>query len=367
MPSEPTRLTQSERKYRRIFESSKDIILATEKDDSIMDINPIGCEVFGINYQKEELSQLTFSSFFVKTDQWRQLQNELNAEGAVSNAEIDLKRANGNEFRALVTASLARSTPDGEDTMHYLIKDIEQRRLMEVQMAQADKLASIGELSAGIAHEINNPLGIILGYTQLLIRGESEGTEKYQDLRTIEKHVRNCKSIVEDLLNFARSSHPEKASVDIHQLIDDVNDFIQQHGRSSQLEIERRYDPNLPNLIIDDKKIRQVFMNLIMNAKHAVADKGTVTITTRWNDADQAATIQIEDDGYGIEKMNLQRIFDPFFTTKPTGEGTGLGLSVSYGIIKSHGGHIDVSSRVGKGTTFTVTLPMESGLGARGE
>jgi signal transduction histidine kinase len=228
------------------------------------------------------------------------------------------------------------------------------------ELAQADKLASIGQLSAGIAHEINNPLGIILGYTQLLIRNESPETEKYNDLKTIEKHVRSCKSIVADLLNFARSSKPNEDVIRVDQAIDDVLDFIRQHAGLDDIDVQVNYDASVPEMLLDEKKIKQVLMNLIMNAKHAIGKKGTLRIATGLNPSEEQVVVTIADTGHGIEKKNLARIFDPFFTTKPTGEGTGLGLSVSYGIIKNHGGDILVDSEVGKGSTFTILLPLVS-------
>ncbi len=229
----------------------------------------------------------------------------------------------------------------------------------EKQMAQADKLASIGQLSAGVAHEINNPLGIILGYTQLLLRNESPDSERCNDLRTIEKHVRNCKSIVERLLNFSRSSKPKKEMVRVHEVIDDVLNFIQHQSNLDHIDIEKDYDPKLPPMLLDEKKIRQVLVNLFMNARHAVSStEGSIILSTRFDAENHAAEIRIRDTGYGIEQKNLSRIFDPFFTTKPTGEGTGLGLSVSYGIIKNHGGDISVESEPGKGSVFTIMLPV---------
>ncbi|OQY58203.1 MAG: PAS domain-containing sensor histidine kinase [Desulfobacteraceae bacterium 4572_88] len=229
----------------------------------------------------------------------------------------------------------------------------------EKQMAQADKLASIGQLSAGVAHEINNPLGIILGYTQLLLRNESPDSERCNDLRTIEKHVRNCKSIVERLLNFSRSSKPKKEMVRVHEVIDDVLNFIKHQSNLDHIDIEKDYDPKLPPMLLDEKKIRQVLVNLFMNARHSVSSTGgSIILSTRFDAENHAAEIRIRDTGYGIEQKNLSRIFDPFFTTKPTGEGTGLGLSVSYGIIKNHGGDISVESEPGKGSAFTIMLPV---------
>ncbi len=230
----------------------------------------------------------------------------------------------------------------------------------EKQMAQADRLASIGQLSAGVAHEINNPLGIILGYTQLLLRGEDRDSQRYEDLKTIEKHVKNCKSIVADLLNFSRSSKPKKEMVQIHAALDETLNFVRHHSKLEGTAIHREYDPNVPPVLMDEKKIKQVLINLLMNARHAVGDGGAITLSTRFEADEGRVAISVRDTGYGIEARNLPRIFDPFFTTKSTGEGTGLGLSVSYGIIKSHGGDILVESEPGQGSVFTVLLPVET-------
>jgi signal transduction histidine kinase len=265
----------------------------------------------------------------------------------------------------LLSGSLAKSPTEEGETIHFLIKDIEQRRLMQKQMAQADKLASIGELSSGIAHEINNPLGIILGYTQLLLRGEEPRSDRFNDLKTIEKHVISCKAIVEDLLNFARTSSPQKEYFDIHAVIDDVIGFVRRHSNLENIQIKTVFVPDLPPLLMDEKKIKQVLINLLMNAIHAVARKGTITISTGLNESANRITVEVSDTGHGIEKENLLRIFDPFFTTKPTGEGTGLGLSVSYGIVKGHGGNITVKSELGQGAAFTLSLPVSPPLSGR--
>ena len=181
----------------------------------------------------------------------------------------------------LVSATLSRGASESDDTLHFMVKDIEKQRQMREQMAQADKLASIGELSAGIAHEINNPLGVILGYTQLLLRNEAPASERRGDLKTIEKHVRNCKSIVENLLSFARNAPPKKEEVNIHEVIDDVLHFVQHHSKLDSIEIVTQYDRSAPNILLDERKIKQVLMNLVMNARHAVGKKGTIKLTTR--------------------------------------------------------------------------------------
>ena len=303
---------------------------------------------------------LKVQDFFLDPSGWPSILEKIETDGFIANTEIELRRNDSSRMRTLLTGSLDRGATDKDDTIHFLVKDIEQHRLSEEQIAQADKLASIGQLSAGIAHEINNPLGIILGYTQLLIRHEDPQTEKHQDLKTIEKHVRNCKTIVEDLLNFARTSSPKENQIRIDDTLDDVVKFVHQHTALDHVEIKRNYDTAVPRMLLDEKKIKQVFMNLIMNARHAVDNRGTLSLSTEYRPAARQVIIRIADTGHGIEKQNLSRIFDPFFTTKPTGEGTGLGLSVSYGIIKNHGGEISVESKVGQGSIFTITLPVVS-------
>jgi len=333
----------SERKYRRIFEASKDMILVTDGQGKIRDINPAGHDTLGVAVAADP--PVCFAACFCDPEDWDRICRNLMENGSLTNAEVALKAA-------------------AKTTFHFLIKDIEQLRRIEQQMVQADKLASIGELSAGIAHEINNPLGIILGYTQLMRRNEPPSNQRHEDLRTIEKHVRSCKAIVEDLLNFARSSAPSRAAVKLHTLIDDVLQFIGQHARLDQMHIIKDYDPRVPALHLDEKKIRQVVVNLVMNAVHALGKSGEIRIATRLDGPADRVLLKISDNGCGIEKKNLARIFDPFFTTKPTGQGTGLGLSVSYGIVKSHGGDIQVDSVPGKGATFTVVLPVQVEAGS---
>lgn len=349
----------SERKYRRIFEVSKDMIAVTGKDGIMLELNPEGYEMLGLK-RTENLDGKRFKDFFSEETDWERIERMLGNKGFITNIEIELKRSDGARMDSLVSGSYDRGLPGQEETIHFIVKDIEQRRMMEKQMAQADKLASIGQLSAGIAHEINNPLGVILGYSQLLLRDEKTETDRYNDLKTIEKHVKNCKSIVEDLLNFARSSKPEIKTTRINEAADDVLNFILHHSKLDGIDIIRNYDKGVPPLLLDEKKIRQVLINLLMNAGHAVGKKGSIRLSTEYIKRDNKVAIKVADTGHGIEKKNLPCIFDPFFTTKPTGEGTGLGLSVSYGIVKSHGGDILVESEPGKRTQFTVLLPVVS-------
>jgi two-component system NtrC family sensor kinase len=352
-------LVISEQKYRRIFEVSKDMILVTRTDGRIVNINPAGKQLVGLNLpDADRIEGRFFQDFLYGSDDWKVINQHIENRGFISSEEFDLLMEGGTHRRVLLSGSLAKSPAEEGETIHFLIKDIEQRRLMQKQIAQADKLASIGELSSGIAHEINNPLGIILGYTQLLIRGEDKQSDRYEDLKTIERHVRSCKAIVEDLLNFARTSSPRKEQLSIHTVIDDVIGFVRHHSNLEDIQINTHFAPYLPPVLIDEKKIKQVLINLLMNAIHAVTGNGTIDITTGLNNEASRITVKVADSGHGIAKENLSRIFDPFFTTKPTGEGTGLGLSVSYGILKGHGGDITVKSQPGQGAAFTLSFPV---------
>ncbi len=354
-------LVQSEHKYRRIFEISKDMILVSDMEGQILEVNPAGYQMLGMTAGPPALTGKSLNAFFSKPNAWRRIMGDLNKNGFVSSVETDLLLADGETRRVLVSASLNEGSIPGEHTFHFLVKDIEQQRIHQEQMAQADKLASIGQLSSGIAHEINNPLGIIQGYTQLLMRNADPATAgQYNDLKIIEKHVKHCKAIVENLLNFSRPSETTKTLVVLEEMITEQMEFVRHHADMKNIQMTADFDPEVPPILMDEKKIRQVLMNLIMNAKHAVGDRGLIHLTTGYNPRNHKAVIRVTDTGHGIEKKNLSRIFDPFFTTKPPGEGTGLGLSVSYGIVKRHGGDILVRSTLGKGARFTVVLPVKT-------
>jgi two-component system, NtrC family, sensor kinase len=354
-------LSDSERKYRRIFEASQDMILMTTPAGTILDVNDAGLKMLGLPAAIEPGRILSFQDFFTNIQEWDELLAKLIREGTLINRELEFTGHDRRQFSALVSAKAER-TEEAENlaAIHFLVKDISQRKDMERQLLLTDKLSSIGQLAAGIAHEVNNPLGMILGYTQLLIRSEEAGTQRHEDLRTIEKHTRTCKTIVERLLNFSRSTQTRKELSHIHVVIDEVLGLLRRPLELDSIIIEKDLDERVPPLLLDREKMRQVFMNLLVNAKHAIAGKGVVRIITRYEEDREEVIVQVIDNGCGIEAANLTRIFDPFFTTKPTGEGTGLGLSVSYGIVQDHKGHIAVASEPGRGSTFTIVLPNTS-------
>ena len=229
------------------------------------------------------------------------------------------------------------------------------------QLLQSQKLASIGELSAGIAHEINNPLAIIRQEAEWLLhlfKKESppEAAEIKNCLTEVVHQVDRAREITHNLLNFARRRQPVVQAVDLNRLVEDMTLLVAKEAQHNHITVLKKLQPDLPAINSDAPLLRQVILNLLNNAIQAVGQDGTVTVTTRVAEASQVM-VQVDDTGVGISKENLAQIFDPFFTTKPQGKGTGLGLSICHGIVERLGGRISATSEEGKGSSFTVKLP----------
>lgn len=240
--------------------------------------------------------------------------------------------------------------------MHY--RDITEERRLQQELVQQEKMAAIGMLAGGVAHEINNPLGGILAFTQLLMREFQEGDAVRTDLEEIERAALRCKKIVQDLLDFSRvSSGREKTAVDIGPLIEKVFSFLRREFLSLNLRLHTEIATNLPPVFGDGNRLQQVFLNLLTNAAQAMLKGGTITIRVRHAPEQRQILVEVIDNGVGIRRELLNKIFDPFFTTKGPGKGTGLGLSITYRIIREHNGTIQVESEEGKGTTFRIGLP----------
>ena len=240
--------------------------------------------------------------------------------------------------------------------------------LLDERLLHAHRLAAIGELAAGIAHEINNPLAIIRQEAELLLRLLSrqdslnpQDLAQLQDsLRQVVQQVDRCTEIIRNLLDFARKREPVVQLVDIHQVLETMIMLVEKEARNNNIQIIRRYDPEMVPLFTDAPQLRQVILNLLNNAAHAIGQGGTITIDTSHDQ--EAVHLAVRDTGCGIPPEHLEKIFDPFFTTKPPGQGTGLGLSISHGIIQRLGGKMSVASTVGQGTVFSITLPSPGSL-----
>jgi len=277
-----------------------------------------------------------------------------------------------------MTESLKQSRDEIEQYNRTLEEKIIERTQQledaQAQLIQSEKMSAIGQLAAGVAHELNNPLGGILGYAQFTLEKLRKNTLQKTTAKEIESYIRyvgdielqarRCKTIVQNLLRFSRSSRTvEFDEVSINQALEQTLSFVEHQLRISQIELEVDMAANLPNIQGNTGQLQQVFTNLIINAMHASSPGSSIKITTRYCPAlgEFGGTVELAvvDCGHGIARENLKKIFEPFFTTKEVGKGTGLGLSVSYGIVKEHGGEITVESEAGRGTTFTVIIPVQ--------
>ena len=249
-----------------------------------------------------------------------------------------------------MTENLQRSHQQLENTVETL-------KTTQAQLIQSEKLSGIGEFVAGVAHELNNPLTSVMGFSELLSRADSNPQNK-RHLDMIHKSAQRCHKIVQSLLSFARRRAPERKLANINELIEGAVEFLNYQLRTSNVEVTTQLDPKLPTAMVDPHQIQQVFLNIINNARQAIEGhqpKGSIRITTET--CGHNIRIVFKDDGPGIPEQNLSKVFDPFFTTKDVGKGTGLGLSLCYGIVKEHGGSISVRSKPGDGASFVIELP----------
>ena len=259
-----------------------------------------------------------------------------------------------------MTESLGRADKELKGWAASLESKVEERSRaimrMEEQLRRSEKLASLGTLAAGVAHEINNPLTGILLYASILNSDKRLDPALVPDVEQVISETERCAGIVKDLLEFSRESLPKKEIIALEAILDEVVAFFHKQPDFSSIAINKNYGVGLPRISVDPNQIRQVFVNLVINAGHAMPHGGELAISTYRSSDGGFVCAAFKDTGTGISEENLVRIFDPFFTTKSN--GTGLGLSISYGIIENNGGKIEVRSRVGDGTTFVVMLPV---------
>jgi two-component system NtrC family sensor kinase len=303
-------------------------------------------------------------------------------DGAARLAEGDLEKQipvrSNDEFGQLaesfnsMTQALRKSRGELQDWGHTLEAKVKEAtrelQLAQAETARSEKLASVGLLAAGIAHELNNPLTGVLTFSHLVRKQMTDGSPEAEDLDLVIQETKRCATIIRRLLDFAREKTPEKKYSDLNSLVEQTTQLISQSAQIAGIDIVIDLDPDLPAVWIDEDLVKQVIMNLLVNAQHAIESDGRITIRTRVHEPRQPdddeksgepmVEISVTDTGCGIEEKNLHKVFDPFFTTKGVGKGTGLGLSVSHGTIAAHGGTIEVDSTPGVGTEFRIYLPV---------
>jgi two-component system, NtrC family, sensor kinase len=357
-------LKKSEEKYRSLVESAEDFIFTVDGEGCFQSMNSFTASFFG--GRAEEFLGKGLQTLFpekVAQEQLRLVKLVLKAGKSVRDEfEIDLAG-----HKTWISANfMPLKNEQGEvGAVLCIARDITENKNLERQLINAEKLASIGTLAAGVAHEVNNPLGVILGFCDLLLRKKDKDSQEYEDLKTIERQGLHCKEVVENLLSFARLGQGDGKHADVNQCLEDIIKVVRHTLEMHDIDLELLLMDGMPPVQGDPRQLQQVFLNLVTNAVSAMPSGGTLKVRTYMERASRKAVITIEDEGTGIKEEHMDRIFEPFFTTKPEGEGTGLGLFVSYGIITKFGGTIDCASRQATpakagGTTFTIKLLTQS-------
>lgn len=301
---------------------------------------------------------------------------------AEGNLEQPIPVRSADEFGQLagsfntMMGALHESQTELRDAARLLEQKVEERtqqlRAAEAEAVQREKLAATGLLASGIAHELNNPLTGVLTFSHLIRQKLPDGSQDAEDMDLVIRETKRCASIIRRLLDFARQKAPERTYADLNKLVSDTARFLERSVHLQGTAMTLNLDPDLPPVWVDENQLKQVVMNMLVNAQHATERGGTITVSTRRMPEPMAADpgeepvemieIAIADTGCGIPERDLQRIFDPFFTSKEVGKGTGLGLSVSHGVVKAHGGMIRVESAVDHGTTFRIYLPVADAI-----
>jgi PAS domain S-box-containing protein len=351
-----------------LIESSPYAIIATDIKGNIILFNRAAEELLGYRAEavlgKIHITQL-YPPGIAKEVMKKLRSSDYGGIGRFTGSEFKIVDKWGKEIPIHLSAAIVYR--EGQEVASVgIFTDLRPRLVMEqklqethLQLIQLEKLRSLGEMAAGVAHEINNPLGGILIYANLMMEGLAPDDAKREDLEKIVHETTRCKDIVKSLLEFARQSGPKFELTDVNRAITDGLLFLENQVTFHNIEIIKELDPTLPPMWGNAGQLKQVFLNIMINAADAMHGRGVLTIKTFPSGDNNKVVIEFTDTGGGIPEEILPRIFDPFFTTKGVGEGTGLGLSMSYGIVKEHKGNIEVDTVEGSGTTFRVVLPVE--------
>jgi two-component system, NtrC family, sensor kinase len=348
-------LARSEARYRHLVESASDAIVTLDANGRFTTVNHAAENISG--YRREELVGQWFAPMLPDDDLPKALGHFQQAlAGETGLFESQFFRKDG-EIR---TISITYSTPQKDEEVLCLIRDVTDQKMLQEQLVQSEKMSAIGQLVSGVAHELNNPLAGISAFAQLLLAEKRFPPEQRTAAETIYSEARRASRIVQNLLTFARQHKAEKVLTAINQVLDDTLELRGYELRVRGIDVRREYEDSLDETMADAHQLQQVFLNLITNAEQAMERREgqhhRLTVRTRRNG--DSVRIEIEDTGGGIPPNLIERIFNPFFTTKPTGSGTGLGLSISLGIVREHEGRIWAENVASSGARFIVELPV---------
>jgi two-component system, NtrC family, sensor kinase len=348
-------------KYLNLYDFAPTGHFTLDRNSLIVDVNLAGSELLGSEKHRLIGAQFTSSISPDSQDAFYFHYREVLKTGIKGTCEVKMLKADGTPFHAQLI-SMAVPEKDGDISQcRTAVVDITERKNMQAQLMAQDRLASIGQLVSGVAHELNNPLTGVIGFSELLLKRELPDDIK-KDLKIINDEAQRTARIVKNLLIFARKQSQEKQPIDINESIQTVLELRAHEQKVSNIKVNTRLAPDLPQIMGNSSQLQQVFFNIVINAEFFMSEaheRGTMTITTER--IGNSVRASLADDGPGISKESMSRLFSPFFTTKEVGQGTGLGLSICHGIITEHGGRIYAESELGKGATFIIELPIRQG------
>ncbi|WP_372683829.1 nitrogen regulation protein NR(II), partial [Desulfosarcina sp.] len=355
-------LKRSEEKYRLLIESAEDLIFTLDESARLKSVNSYTANFFGSD--AEHLMDRSLADLLSEDVARRNIKavQQVYATQRSVREEIEIRSVDPPVWLNANYMPLKNETGEISAVL-CIARDITENKNLQRHLVTTEKLAALGTLAAGVAHEINNPLGVILGFCDLLLRKQSPESQTYEDLKIIERQGMHCKDIVENLLSFARESKVPEETTDLNQCLAEIIKVARHSIERQAVTLETDIARRIPPVRGDRRQLQQVFLNLMNNAVGAMPQGGVLTIGASYEKSSRRAVVKVSDTGCGIPEGDMDRIYEPFFTTKPEGEGTGLGLFVSYGIINSFGGSIHCESRAAErtgdrcGTTFTVKLP----------
>ncbi len=359
-------LNRTREYLQNILENSPVMVITTDLEGRIVSFNQ-GAED-SLGYRADEVIGKPASLLYEEESEREALVRRVKAEGAVRDYQTNLFRKDGSPVRASITLSTLKDNADRMIGTVGMVKDISHRRALMDQIILSERLAAVGRLAAGVAHEINNPLAVIgevTGYLTDLLEDEPARDELMDELHNwlpkLTDQVRRGRSVTSRMLSFARKSEAEVDVVEVNHALDEVLPFLEKEASLAAVALHRNYASDLPHVKVEEMQLQEIFINLINNSIQALQERsgGNIWLTT--SERGGKVLIGVEDDGPGIDPEIADRLFDPFVTTKPPGRGTGLGLSICYGVVKRYDGEILVESEPGHGAKFTVVFPAHQG------
>jgi two-component system, NtrC family, sensor kinase len=359
------KLLASQKDYRSLFEHAACGVFISSKEGKFEDVNKTMMNMLGYDEKSELLKKDIAQDVYYNAEDRQHFREMIERDGKVIDYEVYFKHKDGHAVPVMLTGHV-RYGENGEIIGYEgLNVDQTQKKQMESelektrnQLLQSEKMASLGKLSAGVAHQLNNPLSGITLYSQLIMEDYDLSEAAKTDFKRVIANVNRCSEIVKQLLQFTRKTSQQIEPNDINHTIQKTISMLEKQILFQNIEIAYQLSPDLPQIMVDTQQIIHVFMNIIINAADAMDGNGTLTLESWHQKKEDRIIVQISDTGPGIEPEIINNIFDPFFTTKPEGKGTGLGLSMAYGIIENHGGNISAKSKVNEGTTFIIQLPV---------